>query len=96
MRTEFLYFTPSIYSEYYVYFKKSKLNRFRISVGIQTKVTAHLEFEIYFLQQFENSDFVKSLSAMGLVVKFYFSHRDTKKRFFPHQGGSKRKFPLKS
>jgi len=74
MRTEYLYFTPSIYGEYYVYFNGGGLNRFRIYAGVQTKFTNHIEFETYYLHQFANGKKVKSLDAMGLVLKFYFKH----------------------
>jgi len=75
MRTEFLYFTPNIYGEYYVYFNGGGLNRFRISAGIQIKVTKHIEFETYYVHQFNNGKNVKSLDAMGLSLKFYYRYK---------------------
>ena len=81
MHTEYLYFTPSIYGEYYVYFNGEGLNRFRISAGIQSKVTSHMEFETYYVHQFDNGKNVNALDAMGLVLKFYFKHKENKKKF---------------
>jgi hypothetical protein len=81
MRTEYLYFTPSIYGEYYVYFHGGGLNRFRISASIQIKVTAHIEFETYYVHQFDNGKNVDALDAMGLALKFYFKHKEVKQKF---------------
>jgi hypothetical protein len=81
MRTEYLYFTPNIYGEYYCYFNGAGLNRFRISAGIQTKVTKHLEFETYYVHQFANGKNVNALNAMGFTLKFYFKHEEVKKKF---------------
>lgn len=80
MRTEYLYFTPSMYGEYYVYFNGGGLNRFRIYAGVQTKFTNHIEFETYYLHQFANGKKVKGLDAMGLVLKFYSKHKGDKKK----------------
>ena len=81
MRTKYLYFTPNIYGEYYVYFNGGGLNRFRLSGGIQTKMTDHLEFEIYYLHQFDNGKNVNSLNAMGFTLKIYLKHKEMKKAF---------------
>ena len=72
MRTEYIYFTLNIYGEYYTYFKDKELNRFRLSAGVQSKITSHMEFETYYVHQFDNGKEVNSLDAMGLVLKFYF------------------------
>jgi hypothetical protein len=87
MQTAYLYFTPSIYGEYYCYLNRGGFNRFRVSAGVQTKVTSHLEFETYFVHQFDNGKNVKSLNAMGLALKFYFKHSEIKKK------SSKNKMP---
>ena len=81
MHTEYLYFTPSIYAEYYVYFHGGGLNRFRISPSIQIKVTSHLEFETYYVHQFDNGKNVNALNAMGLALKFYLKHKAIKNKF---------------
>ena len=79
-RTRYMYLTPDIYGEYYVYFNGEKLNRFRLSAGIQTKVTSHIDFKTYYVHQFGNGD-VSSLDALGLEVKFYLNHKEIKKNF---------------
>jgi len=81
MHTEYLYFTPSIYAEYYVYFHGGGLNRFRISPSIQIKVTSHMEFETYYVHQFDNGKNVNALDAMGLALKFYFKHKEVREKF---------------
>ena len=81
MHTRYLYFTPDIYGEYYAYLNAKGLNRFRLSAGVQSKITAHIEFETYFVHQFDNGKNVNSLDAMGLVLKFYFKYKDIKRKF---------------
>lgn len=81
MHTEYLSFTPIIYGEYYVYFNSKGFDRFRLSAGIQTKVTAHIEFETYYVHQFDNGKNVQSLDAMGFSLKFYFRHQEVKEKF---------------
>jgi hypothetical protein len=80
MHTEYLFFTPNIYGEYYVYFNNGGLNRFRLSAGVQVKVTTHIEFETYYVHQFDNGKQVNSLDAMGFNLKFYLKHRDIFKK----------------
>lgn len=75
LHTKYLYFTPDIYGEYYVYFNRSGLNRFRLSAGIQTKFTDNIEWETYYVHQFANGKYVESLNAIGLSLKFYFMHK---------------------
>ena len=81
MHTKYLYFTPNIYGEYYVYFNGGGLNRFRLSGGVQTKVTEHIEFETYYVHQFDNGKNVNSLNAMGFTLKIYLKHKEMKKAF---------------
>jgi hypothetical protein len=40
----------------------------------------HMEFDTYFVHQFDNGKNVNSLDAMGLVLKFYFKHKEIKKK----------------
>ena len=81
LRTAYLYFTPNIYGEYYYYFGAKGFNRFRISAGIQTKMTKHIEFETYYVHEFDNGERVNALNALGLRLKFYFKHKEVRERF---------------
>jgi hypothetical protein len=76
LHTAYMYFTPNIYGEYYVYFGQKGFDRFRISAGIQTKVTKHIEFETYYVHEFDNGQRVNALNAMGLSLKFYLKHQE--------------------
>ena len=78
MKTAYIYFTPSIYGEYYVYFQGTGLNRFRISPAIQIKITKHIEFETYYVYQFDNGKKVDALEAVGLTLKIYLEHKSKK------------------
>ena len=79
MHTKYLSYTPTIYGEYYFYLGRGGFNRFRISAGIQVKVTEHAEIETYYVQQFDNGKNVRGLKAMGFALKFYFRHKEVKK-----------------
>ena len=81
LRTAYMYFTPNIYVEYYYYFGAKGFNRFRLSAGIQTKVTKHLEFETYYVHEFDNGQRVNALDAMGLRLKFYYRHKEVMAKF---------------
>jgi hypothetical protein len=44
-----------------------------------------MEFETYFVHQFDNGENVNSLDAMGLALKFYFKHKEIKRKFSKKQ-----------
>ena len=81
LQTAYMYFTPNIYGEYYVYIGEKGFNRFRLSTGIQVKVTKHIEFETYYVHEFDNGQRVNALNAMGFVLKFYLKHKEVKESF---------------
>jgi len=81
MHTAYMYFTPNIYGEYYYYFGEKGFNRFRLSAGIQTKFTKHIEFETYYVHEFDNGQRVNGLDAMGLRLKFYYKHKEVMEKF---------------
>ncbi len=80
LHTAYMYFTPNIYAEYFAYFGEKGFNRFRVSAGIQTKVTKHIEFETYFLHEFDNGERVEGLNAMGFSLKFYLKRKEVKEK----------------
>jgi len=83
MTTGYLYFTPYIFGEYFLnlYDGGSSSNRFRLCVGSELKVSAHVNFEMYFLHPYDNGKSVDALNAAGFVLKFYIDHQTFKQRF---------------
>jgi hypothetical protein len=41
----------------------------------------YIEFETYYVHQFDNGKNVNALDAMGLSLKFYLKHKEVKKKF---------------
>ena len=78
LKTEYLTFNGYVWSEYFFYLNENEQNRFRICVGIQIKVTKFMDFETYYLHQFNNSPFVTTLNAVGIQFEFYFESKQTK------------------
>jgi hypothetical protein len=81
MHTDYLYFTPYFYGEYFANLNISHANRFRLCAGAELKVASHLNFESYYLHQFRNNDNVAAVNAIGSMLKFYFDHVQVKKIF---------------
>jgi hypothetical protein len=70
--TGYATFTGYFYTEYFINFGKSNLNRLRLCVGSEFWLFRFLSFEIYYLHQFPNKPDVGQTDAIGLAFKFYF------------------------
>lgn len=81
MQTQYLYFTPYFYGEYFVNFNDNNSNRLRLCVGLEIKVALYVNFESYFLYQFPNGTTVDKVSAVGIALKFYLSKMALKNIF---------------
>lgn len=81
MQTQYLYFTPYLYGEYFVNFTESGSNRFRLCIGLEIKVALYVNFESYYLYQYRNGDNVDAVSAVGLALKFYLNRQALQKTF---------------
>ncbi len=86
MQTQFLFFSPYFYGEYFVNFNESSSNRLRLCIGLEIKVALYVNFESYYLRQFQNGDTVDPVNAVGLALKFYLS-----KHAIQHVFGKKNK-----
>jgi hypothetical protein len=73
MQTQFLFFVPYLYGEYFVNFNESSSDRFRLCIGIEIKVALYVNFESYYLRQFQNGETVDAVNAVGVALKFYLS-----------------------
>ena len=73
MQTQFLFFTPYFYGEYFANFNESSSDRLRLCLGIEIKVAMFVNFESYYMHQFQNGETVDAVNAVGVALKFYLS-----------------------
>ncbi|HEY2350484.1 MAG TPA: hypothetical protein VGH64_15805, partial [Puia sp.] len=67
-------------SEYFFYLNDNTQNRFRLTAGSDIKVIKNMDFEIYYLYQFQNSPSVEPVQAIGLQMDFYFRSKRYKQQ----------------
>src|SRR3984957_18576974 len=75
LKTEYLTFDAYLWSEYFFYLNDKPQDRLRICFGVEIKVLKFLDFETYYLYQFENKQFVEPLNAIGLQFNLYFKSK---------------------
>jgi hypothetical protein len=78
LHTEYLFFTATAFAEYFANFGNSSVNRLRVQLGVELRVTNHINYEVYWNHQFENGPEVPSVDAFGMTVKVYLDHQETK------------------
>jgi len=76
LRTEYLTFNLYAWSEYFFYLNDNSQDRLRIAVGTVIKVLKVMDFETYFLHQFQNKQYVAPLNAIGIQLDFYFKNKN--------------------
>lgn len=72
-KTEYLTFSAYTFAERYLDFQGRDLNRTRVALGANLKVSRMIDFETYYLHQFKNGENVSTVKAIGLKFKFYLS-----------------------
>jgi hypothetical protein len=75
LRTEYLTFNVYAWSEYFFYLNDNTQDRLRIALGTVIKVLKCMDFETYFMHQFQNKQYVAPLNAVGLQLDFYFKSK---------------------
>jgi hypothetical protein len=75
-KTDFLTFNGYVYAEYFLNFKSNTSNRLRLAVGSELRVSKHINFEVYFVHQFDGGLDILTVNAVGLVLKIYWKHGD--------------------
>ena len=78
LKTEYLTFNIYLWSEYFFYLNDNTQDRLRLTFGSEIKVLKTLDFEIYFLHQFQNKQYVEPLNAIGLILDLYFRSKHYK------------------
>jgi len=79
-KTAYLTFDTYLYGEYFFYLNDNAQNRFRLTVGSDIKVTDYLDFEVYYLYQFQHLPSVEPLNAIGLQLNFYFKSKSYRRQ----------------
>jgi len=74
-KTEYLTFDIYLLTEYFFYLNDNTQNRLRLTAGSDIKVSRNIDFEVYYLYQFQNKPSVKPLNAIGLQLNFYFKSK---------------------
>jgi hypothetical protein len=75
LKTEYLTFNLYAWSEYFFYLNDNTQDRLRIALGTVIKVIKCMEFETYYMHQFQNKQYVAPLNAVGLQLDFYFKSK---------------------
>ena len=78
LKTDYLTFNAYFWSEYFFYLNDNTQDRLRICFGTEIKVLKWLQFEAYYMYQFQNKQNVESLNAIGLQFDLYFSSKKYK------------------
>jgi hypothetical protein len=81
LRTEYLFFTATTFAEYFLNFGNSAVNRLRVQLGVEIRVTKRLNYEVYWNHQFANGPEVNEVDAFGMTLKVYLDHKETKDFF---------------
>jgi hypothetical protein len=79
-KTEYMTFDTYLWSEYFFYLNDNTQNRFRLTAGSDIKVIKNMDFEIYYLYQFQNKPGVEPVQAIGLQMDFYFKSKRYKQQ----------------
>jgi Protein of unknown function (DUF2490) len=73
LKTEYLTFNAYLWSEYFLYWNDNSENRLRIAAGTVIRVLKWLDFEAYYMYQFQNLPGVSPVQAIGIQFDLYFS-----------------------
>jgi hypothetical protein len=75
LKTEYMILNLYAWSEYYFYLNDNTQDRLRIALGTVIKVLKWMDFEIYYLHQFQNKQYVAPLDAIGIQLDLYFKSK---------------------
>ena len=75
LKTEYLTFNGYVWSEYFYYLNDPHQSRLRLAIGTEIKVLKCMDFETYYVYQFQNKQYVGPLHAIGIQLDFYFKSK---------------------
>ncbi len=76
MRTEFLTFTAYGNVEYFGNFGNGQVDKLRTQLGVELRVTKHINYEIFWNHQFPHVPEVPEVDAFGMTLKLYYHKKD--------------------
>lgn len=76
LHTEFMTFTANGFAEYFINFGNNPVNRLRTQIGIEIRVTKHINYEVFWNHQFEHLPEIQSVDAFGMTLKLYLDRKD--------------------
>ena len=79
-RTAYLFFTVTGSAEYFANFGNGAVNRFRMQIGTEIKVTNHINYEVFWNHQFSHQPEIQEVDAFGMTLKFYLTRKERKKK----------------
>src|SRR5688572_25018365 len=71
LSTAFLNVNVYTYAEYFVNINSESHNRTRFAFGGELKVTKHMNFDVYYVHQFDNGLGIPTVDAIGLTLKLF-------------------------
>ncbi len=80
LKTEYLNFTAYGFGEYFVNFGNQQVDKFRTQLGVEIRVTRHVNYEVFWNHQFANGSEVQEVNAFGMTIKVYLHRNDFKKK----------------
>jgi hypothetical protein len=78
LKSEYLTFNVYTWAEYFFYLNDNTQNRFRLCIGTQIKCFKFMDFETYYVHQFQNLPLVPTLNAFAIQYDFYFKSKHYK------------------
>jgi Protein of unknown function (DUF2490) len=76
LRTEFMTFTANGFVEYFINFGNYQVNRWRTQLGIEIRVTKHINYEVFWNHQFANQPEIQEVDAFGMSLKIYLDRQE--------------------
>ena len=75
LKTAYMTLNAYVWTEYFFYLNDNTQDRLRLTIGSEIKVLKNMNFEVYYLHQFQNKQYVEPLNAIGLQLNFYFKSK---------------------
>ncbi len=79
LKTEFMTFTASGFVEYFANFGNGQVDKLRTQLGVEIRVTKHMNYEVFWNHQFEHQPEVQEVDAFGMTMKIYMNKKDFQK-----------------
>ena len=69
-------FTANGFAEYFINFGNAPVNRLRTQLGVEIRVTKHINYEVFWNHQFANQPEIQEVDAFGMCLKIYMDKKD--------------------